>query len=518
MTLPPAMDREAANDAPARALPHNIEAEQALLGAIMYDNGAIDRADDLEPEHFFEPFHGRLFAEISNAVRVGRSAEPILLADKLQGDPAFHELDGLRYLADLVDRAPPAVNAGDYAKAIRDTAKRRALIRIGEIMITEAEGNVEKPMTAEDQVERAESELFALAEKKGSKGGFQPFSAAMKEFMGHVLAAYSSPGGVGGIPTYLADLDAKVGGLFPSDLIILAGRPSMGKTALATNIAFNIARRFVGERQEDGSVKAVSGGRVGFYSLEMSKGQLAGRIIADVAGVSTDCIRKNQISENEIARMRDVESELEGLPIYIDDGGGTSIGKIMARARRLKRQLGGLELIVVDYLQLATASTEARRGGRVQEISEITMGLKALAKELDCPVIALSQLSRQVEQRDDKRPQLSDLRESGSIEQDADMVWFVYREAYYVGRAEPRSGTPEHQAWQDAMDLLEGLAEVIVAKQRHGPIGTVRLAFNSDYTRFTDLAREQSFAHARDRGPSKGSPKYVTHTHRDDND
>ena len=516
--IAPAMDLrgQQANDGAARALPHNIEAEQALLGAIMYDNGAYDRADDLEPEHFFEPYHGRLFAEISNAMRVGRSAEPILLADKLQGDPGFQEYDGIRYLADLVDRAPPAVNVGDYAKAIRDAAKRRELIRIGEIMITEAMGNVEKPMTADEQAERAETALFAIAEKKGGKGGFQPFSAALDGFMGHVLAAYTNPGGVAGVPTHLVDLDAKVGGLFPSDLIIIAGRPSMGKTALATNIAFNVARRFVGERQENGSIKALSGGRVGFYSLEMSKEQLAGRIVSDVAGISSDRVRKNQLSGTEIGQMREVASELRDLPIHIDDGGGTSIAKITARARRLKRQLGGLELIVVDYLQLASASTEARRGGRVQEITEITMGLKALAKELDCPVIALSQLSRKVEEREDKRPQLSDLRESGSIEQDADMVWFVYREAYYVGRAEPREGTPEHLTWEEAMDRLEGLAEVIVAKQRHGPIGTVRLAFNSDYTRFTDLAREQPFAQAHDRGPSNGSPRSANLPYRDD--
>lgn len=480
----------------ARSLPHNIDAEQALLGAIMYDNAAYDRADDLEPEHFYEPGNGRLFAAITEAVRLGGSAEPILLAEKLAGDPAVQDLGGIRYLADLVDTAPPAVNVGEYARAIKDAAKRRELIRIADIMRTEAEGNVEKPLTAEEQIERAETALFAMGENKDGKGGFQPFSAALRGYMTMVRQAYARDGGVGGISTELIDLDQKVGGLFPSDLIVLAGRPSMGKTALATNIAFNVARRFVGEAQADGKIKAVRGGRVGFFSLEMSAEQLAGRIVSDVSGVSSDRVRKGDISSAEVSRMAEVERELHHLPIHIDATGGISIAKMSARARRLKRQ-HGLDLLIVDYIQLATGTDKSRGGGRVQEVSEITTGLKALAKDLDIPVIALSQLSRQVESREDKRPQLSDLRESGSIEQDADMVWFVFREAYYVSRAEPREGTPEHLTWQEDMERLEGLAEVIVAKQRHGPIGTVKLAFNADATRFENLAREQHFAPSR---------------------
>jgi replicative DNA helicase len=295
-----------------------------------------------------------------------------------------------------------------------------------------------------------------------------------------------------GVATDLIDLDTKIGGLHPSDLIVLAGRPSMGKTALATNIAFNVAKKYAWEPQPDGTKKTVSGGVVAFYSLEMSAEQLALRMLADASGVSGDKLRKGEIDASEFGRVRDAAIELQEAPLYIDATGGISIAKLTARARRLKRQVG-LDLIVVDYLQLVTGSDLGSNANRVQEVSQITMGLKALAKELACPVIALSQLSRQVEQREDKRPQLSDLRESGSIEQDADMVWFVYRESYYVGRSEPREGTPEHLQWQEDMDRLQGLAEVIIAKQRHGPIGTVRLSFNSDTTRFGNLARDHYF-------------------------
>jgi replicative DNA helicase len=473
--------------------PHNLEAEQALLGVLLYDNAAYERlTDSLQGRHFYEPFHARLFSSIETHIRKGQLAEPILLADEFKHDPAFDELGGLRYLADLVDRAPPAANVGDYARAVFDLALRRDLIRIGGEIASTAHGAGEVQLPARDQIELAEQQLYTLAESGTASSGFVSFGDALRGAVEMTAEAYSRDGGMSGLASDLIDLDTKIGGLHPSDLIVLAGRPSMGKTALATNIAFNVARKYAWEPQPDGSKKTVSGGVVAFYSLEMSAEQLALRMLADASGVSGDKLRKGEIDASEFGRVRDAAIELQEAPLYIDATGGISIAKLTARARRLKRQVG-LDLVVVDYLQLVTGSDLGSNANRVQEVSQITMGLKALAKELACPVIALSQLSRQVEQREDKRPQLSDLRESGSIEQDADMVWFVYRESYYVGRAEPREGTPEHLQWQEDMDRLQGLAEVIIAKQRHGPIGTVRLSFNSDTTRFGNLARDHYF-------------------------
>ncbi|MBC7667328.1 replicative DNA helicase [Caulobacter sp. DWR2-3-1b2] len=473
--------------------PHNLEAEQALLGVLLYDNAAYERlTDSLQGRHFYEPFHARLFGAIETHIRKGQLAEPILLADEFKKDPAFEELGGLRYLADLVDRAPPAANVGDYARAVFDLALRRDLIRIGGTISTTAHGHGEVQLPARDQIEAAEQQLYTLAESGVASSGFVSFGDALRGAVEMTAEAYSRDGGMSGLACDLIDLDQKIGGLHPSDLVVLAGRPSMGKTALATNIAFNIARKYAWEPQPDGSKKTVSGGVVAFFSLEMSAEQLALRMLADASGVSGDRLRKGEIDASEFGRVRDAAIELQEAPLYIDATGGISIAKLTARARRLKRQVG-LDLVVVDYLQLVTGSDLGANANRVQEVSQITMGLKALAKELACPVIALSQLSRQVENREDKRPQLSDLRESGSIEQDADMVWFVYRESYYVGRAEPREGTPEHLQWQEDMDRLQGLAEVIIAKQRHGPIGTVRLSFNSDTTRFGNLARDHYF-------------------------
>lgn len=472
----PAMDRDApANDGPA-GLPHNIPAEQALLGAVMYDNAAFDRADGLQPAEMYEPGHARCWQLISDFVRKDIVADPILLAEKLKGDPAFEELGGLRYLADLVEMAPPATSVASYAASIRDTHRRRELIRIADIMRSEAIGGMERPLSTSEQIDRAEQALFALAEAKADSGGFRPFGDYIDGFMDVAAKAFQSDGGVTGLTTDLIDLDAKTGGLHPSDLIVIAGRPGSGKTALATNIAFAAARR---------------GEPVAFYSLEMSGEQLAGRILAERAGVSGDKIRKGEITPMEFGRLREAAQEIRDYPIHIDDGGGTSIAKIVTRARRLKRQKG-LSLVVVDYMQLSRGSDKPNQN-RVQEIGEITGGLKGLAKDLSVPVIGLSQLSRQVETRDDKRPKLSDLRESGSIEQDADMVWFVYREAYYLEQAEPKEGTPEHFTWQEAMDAARGVAEVIIGKQRHGPVGTIRLSFDGETTRFGNLAREGRF-------------------------
>jgi replicative DNA helicase len=493
MAIIPALDlRPVDHDPHIQAAPSNIEAEQALLGILMYDNAAYERlSDQLNGRHFYEPFHQRLYSAIESHIRKGQLAEPILLAEEFKKDAAFEELGGIRYLADLFERAPPAANAGDYGRAIYDLALRRDLIRIGGEIMVEAQG-ADPDITARDQIEQAEQKLYGLAESGTSSGGFVPFASALTGAVQMAAEAYSRDGGLAGLSTGLMDLDRQLGGLHPSDLLILAGRPSMGKTALATNIAFNVARSYAWEPQPDGSRKTASGGVVAFFSLEMSAEQLAMRILADASGVSGDKLRKGEIDASEFGRLRDAAIEIQEAPLYVDATGGLSIAKLTARARRLKRSVG-LDLIVIDYLQLVTTDNGGRDSNRVQEVSAITGGLKALAKELNVPVLALSQLSRQVENREDKKPQLSDLRESGSIEQDADAVMFVYREAYYLGRTEPREGTPEHMTWQEEMDKIANLAEVIIGKQRHGPIGTVKLHFNSDTTKFGNLAREGRF-------------------------
>jgi replicative DNA helicase len=490
MTVVPTLDLSSAEPHPNHA-PANIEAEQALLGAVLFDNAAYERlSDQLQSRHFYEPFHQRLFAAMEEYIRKGQLAEPIVLMERFKHDPAFQELGGLRYLADLVDRAPPAANAPDYGRLVYDLALRRDLIRIGGEIALAAGSDQEH--TAKDQIEVAEQSLYTLAETGQSSTGFVTFSDALQGAVNMAAEAYSRDGGLAGISTGLIDLDKMLGGLHPSDLVILAGRPSMGKTALATNIAFSVAKAYAYDIMPDGNKKTSSGGVVAFYSLEMSAEQLAMRLLADASGVPSDKLRKGEIDASEFGRVRDAALEIQQAPIYIDATGGLSISKLAARARRLKRQVG-LDLIVVDYLQLVTGGEGTKTDNRVQEVSMITQGLKALAKELSVPVMALSQLSRQVENREDKRPQLSDLRESGSIEQDADMVMFVYRESYYLGRAEPREGTPEHLAWQDDMDRIQHLAEVIIGKQRHGPIGTVKLHFNADTTKFGNLAREGRF-------------------------
>ena len=472
-----------------QSLPHNLEAEQALLGCLLFDNGAYERLyDGLMARHFYEPFHQRLFSMIEEQIRVGHLAEPIVLLDKFKNDQAFNDLGGIRYFADLVDRAPPAANASDYARVIYDLALRRELIRLGGEIAKAASGEI----AARDQIEMAEAQLFELAEKGTSSTGFMSFSDAVTGALTQAEEAFHRDGGLSGVSTGLMDLDRQIGGLHKSDLIILAGRPSMGKTALATNIAMNIAKVYAYEPQPDGTRKTVRGGVVAFYSLEMSGEQLATRLLADASGVSSDRLRKGEIDAGEFGRLKEAAMEISAAPLYIDDTGGLALAKLTARARRLKRT-AGLDCIIVDYLQLVTTGDQYANN-RVQEVSAITMGLKSLAKELQVPVIALSQLSRNVESRDDKRPQLSDLRESGSIEQDADIVMFVYRESYYLGRSEPKEGTEEHLKWQEEMDLTKGMAEVIIGKQRHGPIGTVRLSFDENVTRFGNLARQERYA------------------------
>ena len=477
------------------SLPHNLEAEQALLGSLMFDNAVFERLSDrLRGSHFHEPFHNRLFDAIEDHIRQGMLAEPTILMERFKQDPAFAEFGGLRYLADLVDRAPPAANAADYARVVYDLALRRDLIRIGGDIMKEAP---DPERAAMDQIEQAEQSLYSLAETGKPSSGFVSFSTALAGAVQMAGEAYQRDGKLAGLATQLHDLDQKLGGLYPSDLLILAGRPSMGKTALATNIAFNIARNYRWEPTPEGR-KTVNGGVVAFFSLEMSAEQLAMRILADASGVSSDRLRKGEIDASDFGKVRDAAIEIGESPLYIDATGGLAISKLAARARRLKRAEQGLDLIIIDYLQLITVGDGNNQRNRVQEVSEITGGLKALAKELNVPILALSQLSRQVENREDKRPQLSDLRESGSIEQDADCVMFVYRESYYLGRTEPREGTEEHLKWQEDMDILQHQAEVVIGKQRHGPIGIVKLSFDADTTRFGNLANDGRYSNFRD--------------------
>jgi replicative DNA helicase len=491
MALVPMLDlRTASSDVPMAHAPANVEAEQALLGALLYDNAAFERIGDyLQARHFFEPFHQRLFAAIESNIRKGQLAEPILLAEQFARDVGFEELGGVRYLADLVDRAPPAANAPDYARAVYDLALRRDLIRIGgDIANLATQGDAE--VSARDQIEAAEQQLYALAETGGVSQGFMSFADALHGAVTMAAEAHSRDGGLAGLSTGLIDLDSKIGGLHPSDLVIIASRPSMGKSSLACNIAFDVARNYAWEPQPDGSKKTVRGGVVAFFSLEMAAEQLAMRLLAESSGVSGDRLRKGEIDASEFGRVRDAALEIQEAPLYIDATGGISMAKLAARSRRLKRMVG-LDLLIVDYLQLVTAGDSMNRNdNRVQEVSMITQSLKSLAKELSIPVIALAQLSRQVENREDKKPQLSDLRESGSIEQDADMVMFIYREAYYLSRLEPREGTEEHFKWQENMDQVRGQADIIIGKQRHGPIGNVKLSYNEDLTKFGNLARD----------------------------
>ena len=474
-------------EAVVRIAPHNIEAEQALLGAMLVNNDAYDRVSDfLKPEHFSEELHRRIYEIASQLIRAGKIASPITVKTFL-GD---HDLGGItipQYLIRLVTEAVTIINAADFGRVIYDLAVRRNLIHIGEDIVNVAyDAAVDHPPRA--QIEEAERKLYEIAESGRYDGGFQRFSDALATAIDLAAKAYERDGKLSGISTGMRDMDRIMGGLQASDLVIVAGRPGMGKTALATNIAFNIAKSYEFKLKPDGTHETVNGGVVGFFSLEMSSEQLATRIIAEQSGVASYKIRRGDITDMDFHRITEASREMQTIPFYIDQTGGISIAQLTARARRLKRQRG-LDVLVVDYLQLLSGS-KTKSDNRVQEITEITTGLKTLAKELKVPVIALSQLSRQVESRDDKRPQLSDLRESGSIEQDADVVMFVYREEYYLKSKEPRTGSPEHLTWMQDMERAHGKAEIIIGKQRHGPTGTVELQFDGEFTRFGNLAQD----------------------------
>jgi len=477
-----------AEDKSFRLAPHNVEAEQALLGAILLNNDAFYRVSDfLEAVHFYEPVHRDIYEVAGKIIRAGKSADPTTIKTHLP-EQLLPDVTMAQYLAKLAAEATTVLNAADYGQAIYDTAIRRNLILVGEEMVSVAYDGSDVEMTPNKQIEKVESELFQLAEKGRYDGGFQNFSSALSASIQMAGEAYQRDGGLSGVATLLDDLDRQMGGLQKSDLIILAGRPAMGKTSLATNIAFNVAKSWKGDVAPDGHQKTTNGGIVGFFSLEMSSEQLATRILAEQAEISSSDIRRGRIHDSQFSKLVDVSNMMSKLPLYIDDTGGISVAQLAARARRLKRQKG-LDFLVIDYLQLLSGSSKASSQNRVQELTEITTTLKALAKELEVPIVALSQLSRQVEARDDKHPQLADLRESGSIEQDADVVLFVYREEYYLKNKEPKEGTPEHMTWQGEMEKVHGKAEVIIAKQRHGPTGTVQLSFEAQYTRFGNLAR-----------------------------
>jgi replicative DNA helicase len=470
-----------------RAAPHNIEAEQALLGAILVNNEAFYRVSDfLEAKHFFEPIHQRIFELASGLIRASKVATPVTLKTFLPGDTDIAGLSVNQYLARLAAEATTIINAEDYGRTIYDLSIRRDLIVIGEDMVNLA---YDAPVdsTPLQHIEDAERRLYEIAETGRYDTGFQRFAQALTTAVDMAARAYQRDGRLSGLATGLTDVDSKMGGLQASDLIILAGRPGMGKTALATNVAYNVAKAWSGEVRADGHMATVNGGIVGFFSLEMSAEQLATRIISEQTGIPSNKIRRGDIDEGDFEKIRDVSIDLQNLPFYVDETGGLSVGQLAARARRLKRQRG-LDLLVVDYLQLLQGSTRRAAEGRVQEITEITTRLKALAKELNIPILALSQLSRQVEGREDKRPQLSDLRESGSIEQDADVVLFVFREEYYHQMRKPTEANREKFAeWLAEGERVDGKAEVIIGKQRHGPTGTVELQFEAAVTRFANL-------------------------------
>ena len=475
-----------------RTMPHNIEAEKALLGAVFVNNRAFESVSDfLQPRHFAYGPHGRVFEASAKLIERGQIADPVTLRRYFEADEGLAEIGGPAYLAELAASAVTVINAGEYGRLIYDLYLKRELIALGENVVNRAYGgDVEE--TATDQIEQAEQHLYDLAVTGEYEGGFQPFRDAVLSAIDMATAAHQRDGGLAGVAAGFADLDKLLGGLHKSDLVILAGRPAMGKTALATNIAYNAAYTY---RHTEGKEGAV----VGFFSLEMSAEQLASRILSEQSNISSDRMRKGELSNDEFNRLAAASTTLHALPIFIDDTPALSVSALRTRARRLKRQ-HNLGLIVIDYLQLVSAVATSRNDGRVQEVSEITRGLKTLAKELNVPVLALSQLSRAVEQREPPRPQLSDLRESGSIEQDADVVMFIFREEYYLERKRPGRRADEDEEdfnrrmekWEEAKTKVANLADLIVAKQRHGPIGDILLQFHGAFTRFADLDRHHA--------------------------
>jgi replicative DNA helicase len=475
-----------------RLPPANLEAEQALLGALLANNKAYDRvADFLLPEHFADPVHGRIFQAIARRIESGQLADAVTLKAEFEHSGLLDEVGGPAYLAQLLSAMVGIINAGEYGRTIYDAWLRRQLIDLGETIVNRAFG-AEPELDGPAQIEAAEQTLYDLATRGTAEGGFIAFEQALANAIQSAERAFHRAGHVSGLSTGLRDLDAKTGGLHPSDLVVLAGRPGMGKTALATKIAFGAAKALFEEARRDGQPRPK--GQVAIFSLEMSAEQLATRLLSEEARISSDRIRRGDIGQRDFDRFVQVSREIASLPILIDDTPAITLSTLRTRCRRLKRTKG-LALVVVDYLQLMRPSAGARPENRVLEISHITQGLKAIAKELSVPVLALSQLSRAVENREDKRPQLADLRESGTIEQDADQVLFIYRDEYYLQQRAPKQIAFESEAkyqealekWQRDMDRVYNKAELFIAKQRHGPTGKIDLFFESEFTRFADL-------------------------------
>ncbi|WP_298021123.1 replicative DNA helicase [uncultured Parasphingopyxis sp.] len=490
------------NAGAAPVLPHNIDAEAALLGALLIDNRLIDDVQRIvKTEHFFEPTHGRIFDMIVRLV-VDRNmvANPVTLKPLLEKDEGLEALGGIGYLVKITESGVALIGARDFARQIYELALLRALIGVGREMVEKAVDTSED-VDPRQQIEDAEVELYKVAENDGEVGSTKSFATAASEAVKAAQRALNSGGHVSGFTTGFDSLNANFGGLHKSDLVILAARPGMGKSALASNIAFNAAQRYARDLEDGIDPEESMGAPAAFFSLEMSADQLATRILAEQSRIPSAKLRKGAISQEEFRNLARAAAELENLPLYIDDTPGLTIAALRTRARRLKRQKG-IGIIIVDYLQLLQGSGRSN-DNRVQEISEISRGLKTLAKELDVPVVALSQLSRAVEQREDKKPQLSDLRESGSIEQDADIVLFIYREDYYHNFAEPpmisEKSSPEDRdkrsAWELKNQEIAGQAQVIIAKQRHGATGTVTLHFEGEFTKFSDLAYEDRSSH-----------------------
>lgn len=482
------------------SLPQNVEAEAAMLGAMMIDNRLADELiDKLVPEHFYEPVHGRIFAAIKTLRGSDMLATPVTLRPMFEADEGMKELGGPAYLAQLTGSGAGLIGARQFAQQIYDLAMLRALVSVGRTLVERAMDTSEE-VNPRGQIEAAEEELFKVAADGGAESTVKTFAQATTAAVKMAERALNSGGHLSGVTTGLDSVNSKIGGMHHSDLMILAGRPGMGKTSLATNIAFNAARRWMRDMEDGIPPERSVGAKVAFFSLEMSADQLATRILAEQSRISSEALRMGKISRAEFGQLAAAAAELEKLPLFIDDTAGLSISALHTRMRRLQRRHNNeIGLVVVDYLQLLQGSGRNSNDNRVQEISEISRGLKTLAKDLNVPVLALSQLSRAVESREDKRPQLSDLRESGSIEQDADMVWFVFREDYYVAAKEPKRPVEgddarifeDHAKWATDMERVYGLAELIVAKQRHGATGKVLLKFEPEVTRFSDLAVER---------------------------
>jgi replicative DNA helicase len=462
--------------------PSNLEAEQALIGSILVNNDILDEVSTIvNSATFYDPAHVKIYEVIESLNNKGMIANPITLKNYFEKDNMLSEVGGTEYLVKLTRFSGSAKQAVDYAKIIHEMYLRRELVQISDQLSSDTLNANSQEQDAENIIENTEKSLFDLAERGSFTQSFLKFNQALDQTIEMATLAMQSDQGIVGVPTGLTDLDEKLGGLHKSDLVILDGRPGMGKTALSTNIAYHAAQN-LNSRQEKSSVA--------FFSLEMSSEQLSTRILSEQARIKSDDIRRGKVTEDEINRYIETSRNIYDLPLYIDETPAIAISTLCNRARRIKR-LFGLSLIVVDYIQLMRApnSFNNRNDNRVQEVSEITQGLKALAKELKVPVLALSQLSRAVESRDDKKPQLSDLRESGSIEQDADVVMFVYREAYYLENKQPKLGSIEHAEWQSKMNDVNGLADIILGKQRHGPTGIIKVEFEGIYTKFKDLSK-----------------------------